>query len=410
MGFIRRAAGERHLHRRVEPEKAFGASNAFFAGISMGSLIALGLARLSFSLLVPTMRVELGWSYETIGWMGTALTAGYMIGALAVPNVVSYFGSRATFIAGLLATSVTLVATGFTTNPGLVALLRILAGLATAFVFVVGSTLIAASAGNAGRARVGMCLFLGGGGVGMVVTAIVVPFLADQGGWQTGWLAIGGLALCAGIAALPAALTAVAPPNSPAVAASTAETRSKLLLLPTFVSYTLFGAGYLAFATFVIAHLRFRLQFSSQEIAVYWGICGAAGVIGSFCWLPVLRRFSGGTGIGLLNFCTAFGAGLAVFVQSRLAAYASAFFFGLSFLTVAAAVLIFARSAVTASNWTRTMAWLTVCFSVGQCIGPTLAGMVADRGFGVEGGLVGAVGLLLLATAFALLQRTPVVR
>jgi hypothetical protein len=48
------------------------------AGLSMGPVIALGLARFAYALLLPAMRGELGWSYADAGAMNAANAAGHL--------------------------------------------------------------------------------------------------------------------------------------------------------------------------------------------------------------------------------------------------------------------------------------------------------------------------------------------
>src|SRR5215469_14249290 len=51
--------------------------------LSLGSAIALGLARFSYALLLPPMRLDLAWSFAQAGAMNTANAFGYLLGALA---------------------------------------------------------------------------------------------------------------------------------------------------------------------------------------------------------------------------------------------------------------------------------------------------------------------------------------
>ncbi|MEF1435498.1 YbfB/YjiJ family MFS transporter, partial [Neisseria gonorrhoeae] len=52
-------------------------------GLSLGSAIALGLARFAYALLLPSMKLDLGWSFAEAGAMNTANALGYLLGALA---------------------------------------------------------------------------------------------------------------------------------------------------------------------------------------------------------------------------------------------------------------------------------------------------------------------------------------
>ena len=49
--------------------------------LALGSAVSLGLARFAYALLLPAMRVDLGWSYFTAGAMNTVNAAGYLVGA-----------------------------------------------------------------------------------------------------------------------------------------------------------------------------------------------------------------------------------------------------------------------------------------------------------------------------------------
>lgn len=44
--------------------------------LSLGSAIALGLARFSYALLLPAMKADLAWSFAQAGAMNTANAAG----------------------------------------------------------------------------------------------------------------------------------------------------------------------------------------------------------------------------------------------------------------------------------------------------------------------------------------------
>ncbi|MBU6421101.1 MAG: YbfB/YjiJ family MFS transporter [Gammaproteobacteria bacterium] len=48
----------------------------------MGTLVAVGLARYTYSLLLPAMRTDLHWSYVQAGSLNAAISMGYLAGAL----------------------------------------------------------------------------------------------------------------------------------------------------------------------------------------------------------------------------------------------------------------------------------------------------------------------------------------
>ena len=83
----------------------------------------------------------------------------------------------------------------------------------------------------------------------------------------------------------------------------------------------------------------------------------------------------------------------------------SALLFGLSFLGVITAITQAFRAALPPSAWPRAMGLSTAAFALGQALGPTVAGLFAERLGKGEGALWAASTLLLLALFPALPQK-----
>ena len=97
-------------------------------GLAMGPAVGLGLGRFAYALLLPSMRLDLGWSYAAGGAMNTANAVGYLIGALAAAPIAARFGDKRGFLLGLLLTAASLLATGLTSDYAVLAVLRAVAG------------------------------------------------------------------------------------------------------------------------------------------------------------------------------------------------------------------------------------------------------------------------------------------
>jgi MFS family permease len=87
------------------------------------------------------------------------------------------------------------------------------------------------------------------------------------------------------------------------------------------------------------------------------------------------------------------------------AALVSAIVFGSSFMAGPTAATVLARRMLPAHGWTSGIALLTVAFSVGQAVGPLVAGALSDLEGGIALGLWLSVALLLVAGLIALTQR-----
>ena len=311
----------------------------------------------------------------------------------------------------MLATA-SLFATGWSSDYAVLLALRAVAGAAGALSLITGGALAAAAGGGGGKGRPTLALgvYFGGAGLGMVVSAFAVPALVAEAGWRTGWFVLGALATAATVAALPALARAAD------VAAH--EVRRPPIFGPhatrglraVMVSYVLFGAGYIAYTTFIVAYLRNRLGFGSGDVTLFWCCAGVAATGAGLAWGPLLSRLTGGRGVALANAVVMIGAILPVLIATRPAVFASSLLFGGSFLIVPTSVTAFVRKAVPPRAWTAAIAVLTVGFAIGQCIGPWLSGVVSDARYGLAGGLLLSGGILAGAALIALAQREPMGR
>ncbi|MGV3652714.1 MAG: YbfB/YjiJ family MFS transporter, partial [Noviherbaspirillum sp.] len=181
--------------------------------LSLGAAISLGLARFSYALLLPPMREDLDWSYLLAGAMNTGNALGYLLGALATPALMRRFGAHAALVGGSLLTAVFLLLAGFLTDAALLMAQRVLAGVASAFIFISGG-LLAARLGAMHGQRAGFLigLYYGGTGLGITLSALLVPAALEAAraagaphAWQWAWLALGVACLAATAAMAPPA-------------------------------------------------------------------------------------------------------------------------------------------------------------------------------------------------------------
>lgn len=379
------------------------------AGLAMGPAVGLGLGRFAYALLLPAMRADLGWSYAQAGALNTANAAGYLVGALLAAPLAGRIGDKRAFLTGLVLATVTLLANGVSGDYGVLVLLRAIAGVAGAVSLITGGALASAAGGGGGRGRPALALgvYFGGAGLGMVVSAAAVPVMVAEMGWRSGWLVLGMLGVMATLAALPALARTPEVVLDDRARGPSLSARSISGLHAILASYVLFGAGYIAYTTFIVAYLSNHLGFDAADVTLFWGCAGLAATGAGLVWGPVLSRLAGGRAVALANAVVMLGAVLPVLLPVTPAVYASAVVFGGSFLIVPTSVTAFVRKAVVARLWTGAIAALTVGFAIGQCVGPWLSGVVSDTQFGVAGGLLLSGVVLAGAAMIALVQREP---
>ncbi len=144
--------------------------------LSLGAAVSLGITRFAYGLLLPPMREDLGWSYTLAGAMNTFNAVGYLVGALATPWLMRRFSPTGLLIAGSLGASLFMALSGFFTGATPLLAQRLLAGVASALVFIAGG-LLAARLGARQPQRSGFLLgiYYGGTGLGIVISALGVP-------------------------------------------------------------------------------------------------------------------------------------------------------------------------------------------------------------------------------------------
>jgi predicted MFS family arabinose efflux permease len=377
-------------------------------GLAMGPAVGLGLGRFAYALLLPPMRSSLHWSLTTAGAINTANAAGYLAGAVSAVPLARRLGTRRVFLAGLVVTAVSLLATAASGDTAVLAVLRLLAGAAAGVSFVAGAGLAAelGSGDSPRRATWLLGAYFAGGGAGIVVSGIALPPLlaatTAADGWRWGWVLLAALSVAALVASVPAVLACREPPAPPAASRRWPVRR----LTAVMTSYALFGVGYIAYMTFIVAFLVSH-GARTGEVTAFWVVLGAAAIAGGFAWPPLIARLRGGRGVAAVLGVVAAGVLLPLLSGSPAAALASAVLFGASFLAVVMATTSVARRSLDQHHWTPAIGTLTVAFAAGQCFGPVLAGTLSDGPSGLRIGLTLSAGVLAAGALIALAQPHP---
>lgn len=387
-------------HRAREPSGPQVSSIVVALGLLLGPAEVLGLARFAYALVLPAMRRELHWSFTAAGSLNTANAVGYLAGALLVPTAVRHGGERRWFLLSMVITAVAVLASAATGSLTVLLVLRVVSGVSGAICFVIGGGLTAQAGreGSRRQATLLLAVYFAGPGVGIVLSGLVVPSALDAGNWQTAWVVLGLLCFLCLAGAWPAAR---AVPETDLSAAPSRSGRPRLRPLGALlVCYGLFGAGYIAYMTFVVAALT-KAGAGATEVTVFWVVLGATSAVAALVWGRVLAVLRVGVGLFLVLLVLVAGAILPVLDTGSAAAMASAVLFGAAFLTVVTAMTAAARRALPAHQWTTAFAVLTATFALGQCAGPVLSGVLSDQPGGVRLGLLAGAVLLGAAAVVA---------
>ena len=267
--------------------------------LALAPAVSNGFARFAYGLILPAMRIDLGWNYTQAGWINTANALGYLIGALLALTLISRVGSRRMFAAGMLLTGLSLLLSGLTGDFVYLTLWRILAGVGGAPAFIAGGAMVSAVfRGQPRQTALAIALYFGGGGIGMLISGATIPLVLDGAAdrWPQIWVGMGVASLLT-MGPVIWAVRSVSPVEAgpQAIRPDRLPWRAMSLEL---IAYFLFAVGYIVYLTFVVAWMR-EGQASAALIAGMWSLLGFMVMASPILWRGVLARYAGGPPMAL---------------------------------------------------------------------------------------------------------------
>ena len=396
------------------PPAAQGAGNSIrlALALSLGAAVSLGITRFAYGLLLPPMRADLGWSYALAGAMNTSNAAGYLLGALVTPLVLPRVSVGRMLVWSSLVASLLMAVSGLFTASGAWMVQRFTAGVASAFVLIAGGVLATRmAAADPARGSLLIGLYYGGTGIGISLSALLIPlalYAADASphAWVWGWVAL-ALLCFASTAALRWAVARLGErSNLPGgTFAPAARVPWRLRAFGFALSaYSMFGLGYIGYMTFVVALLREQGQ-SAAHITVFYTVLGLAVVLSPSLWAALLDRFKDGRPLALLNALLGVAIILPALSGAAPVLLASGILFGAVFLSVVASTTALVRHSLPPGEWAAGIGAFTIAFAAGQIVGPVAVGWISDGPGGLGRGFVVSALALWVGAGLALGQR-----
>jgi MFS family permease len=357
----------------------------------------MGVGRFVYTPILPLMHAQAGLGASAGASLATANYIGYLVGALAGILAPRLVRSRAILRISLILLAATLLAMPLTHAVAVWSALRMLAGVASALVFVIAaSSLLSHLRGHPAHLP---GWGFGGVGAGIALSGGVVLILRSVGDWRSAWWASAALAavLAAGAWTLRPE-PSVGPAAGPAGATRPASRpRTHRWFSALLACYSLEGVGYIIAGTFLVAAIE---QTSPGWIGSgAWVLVGLAAVPSSAFWAWLSRRWSRPDLLLAALAVQAVGIALPAVLGGVAVAVISAALFGATFLGIATIAL----AAGAHLQFPRSVALLTVGYSVGQILGPLIVTPLLHHGYHLAL-LVAAVVILAAAAAAVVLR------
>jgi predicted MFS family arabinose efflux permease len=386
----------------ADPRRAYGLLLAM-AMLAVG--LDVGVARFTYGVVLPVFARDLQLSLTAAGLLGTSHLVGYLLGTLASPMLNARLGPLTLCRASQIVFAGAMLVCGLTSDLTVMAVARLVTGLgAGSGVFAVFLLVFSAST-PAQRAKAGPLVW-SGIGVAIIASGLAAGPILETGDWRSSFIVPAALALAG---ALLTPRTRVAAPT-PAPTSGAPPSRWTALLsarwLFLFAAYFLFGAGYIAYATFAGVLLK-EIGLSPRGVAGFWVMYGVASMIGAALGAmllsrPTARRLALSAALGSAALGALLGVHGGVFAASILV--------GLGLVATPAIITFLIRSRTSDAAYPFFFTVGTAFLGAGQLISPTIGGALADwvgpSSIGwLAAGLYGAG--MLAAAADGLAGRTP---
>jgi len=344
-------------------------------------ILAMGIARYSFTPMIPYMQNQIGMSESLAGWLAGWNYIGYLAGLFMVWLLRDLKAQDFFYRYGIVIAVLSTAIMGFHEHSLIWYLSRFFAGISTALVFMMGTGLIAQWLERNGH-KDDLGIHFSGLGLGIIIGAIVVEFAAKNllGGlaWQGQWFALAGFGA---IFAIPAFFLLPLPDQSHIEESKKQDNRkaeepSKKWLLMITAAYICAGFSNtinVTFTSLITEHIPLR-----NEGTLMWIFVGIAAAPAPYIWEKIAHRIGFLNAIRCAFIINIISNLLMTFITTFESIAFSALLFGFSFMGIVSLTL-----RIIAYKYrfraTQIMAQLTLGYSLAQILSPIITGIVAEH-------------------------------
>ena len=357
-------------------------------------VIAMGIARFSYTVILPYMQDTFAFSRATAGFLATSNYLGYLVGALVAGRLQLGDKRIPLLQIALIMSILTTAFMGFTDAIIVWYVLRFISGVMSAFIFVVAASLVLDQLAGNGKAHLSG-LFYSGVGMGIALSAIIVSPIHAIFNWNGTWIALAIFCVLLFIF-----IIIFIKPVTPSVQQKGSTAKASLKAPPTtwmkwlIIAYSLEGLGYIVTGTFIVSIAEESTSFHGNA-AYVWFVVGVAAIPSCIVWSKLAQRY-GYVRILLISMLfQGLGIVLPAFATNTITLYISAFIFGATFMGITTVATTLARQ-ILPVNSHQILGYLTAGYALGQMLGPSLAGALANYTNSYQYALFGATTVVVV--------------
>lgn len=365
-------------------------------------ILVLGVARFSYTPLLPLMQQQAGLGVAEAGWLAAINYAGYLSGALIASLISDLVLKDRLYRIGMVLAILSTAVMGMTTDITVWALSRYIAGLSSAAGMLLGTGLILNWLIRHNH-RMELGIHFAGIGLGIAGCAAAVSLFSPWLDWREQWFAftaLGCLLLIPALAWLPA-------PDQSGLTKTGQKMvdnpPSQLFLRILMAAYFCAGIGYVVSATFIVAIVNKLPGLAGQGNLVFLAI-GIGAAPACINWDFIARRTGDLNALILAAILQIIGILLPVVVGGLFAALFGALLFGGTFIGMVSLVLTMAGRYYP-TRPAKMMGKMTLSYGAAQILGPAITGSLATYLGSYNAGLYFAAGVMVIGTLLLLVLK-----
>ena len=362
-----------------------------------GTLILLlshGFGRMSYSVILPSMKDGLALTYTQVGLIGTANFVGYLCLAVIGGFLATRFGIRRLVFISLLVMGVSLFLTGLSESFVSAFSARLITGFGNGGSYIPAMALPAAwfAARKRGLATGIQTI---GTGIGLSITGLALPYfivMYGKEGWRYAWFLLGALVFALSFVCY--ALLRDDPKekgltmyggdekrkNNSAVSfiAALKEVVGEKEIWKLGSIYFMYGFSYVIYFTFLIAYLTKEIGLTPKSAGHIFAVLGFFGIFSGVIWGSVSDVVGRRYGSMFAYITLAISYLIIAFWKDSVGFYLSAIIFGLAFSAIPAIMTAAVGDQIGGRSAPAALGFITLFFGTAQALAPPLAGWIKD--------------------------------
>lgn len=373
-----------------------------FAGFC-SLILAMGIARFSYTPLLPVMVDEVGLSHAGGGWLASINYIGYLTGVFLASRigstVLKYRLYRWGMVIAVLSTALMAVSTDFY----IWAISRFIAGLCTAAGLMIGSGLILNwLMRHQHRSELG--IHFSGIGLGIAISSFAAILMHQHLPWDMQWIVLTGLGV---LLLIPALGWFPSVPDDDHVTNKNPAMQHKppnVKFMRLFMAaYFCAGFGYVVTATFMVAIIN-ELPGLSEVGGWMFLMAGVVAVPSCILWDVIARKVGDVNALLFASLLEVLGIIAPTLGLGLAGAMIGAVLYGATAIAIVSLTLTMAGRYYPAQP-AKMMGKMSIAYGTAQIIAPALTGWITDGQSGYANGLYIAAGIMSIGIFLFYLMR-----